>query len=41
MIKSKFGTVYYIIDQGISPTEVAKNLGIGRSTIYKLLKESN
>ncbi|MFT2111645.1 recombinase family protein [Marinomonas sp. 2405UD68-3] len=33
--------VLNLIDQGISPTEVAKNLGIGRSTIYKLLKESN
>jgi DNA invertase Pin-like site-specific DNA recombinase len=25
--------------QGIGPTEIAKQLGIGRSTIYKLLKE--
>jgi DNA invertase Pin-like site-specific DNA recombinase len=27
--------------QGIGPTEIAKRLGIGRSTIYKLLKEEN
>jgi len=27
--------------QGIGPTEIAKKLGIGRSTIYKLLKEEN
>lgn len=26
--------------QGIGPTEIAKHLGIGRSTIYKLLKEA-
>lgn len=27
--------------QGIGPTEIAKRLGIGRSTIYKLLREKN
>lgn len=27
--------------QGVGPTDIAKKLGIGRSTIYKLLKEEN
>ncbi len=26
--------------QGVGPTDIAKQLGIGRSTIYKILKEA-
>ena len=33
------GKVIQMKEQGVGPTEIAKNLGIGRSTIYKLLKE--
>lgn len=32
--------VLYMTAQGIGPTEIAKQLDIGRSTIYKLLKET-
>jgi DNA invertase Pin-like site-specific DNA recombinase len=31
--------VYVMKAQGIGATEIANHLGIGRSTIYKLLKE--
>lgn len=32
-------TVFKMKAQGVGPTEIAKKLGIGRSTIYKILKE--
>jgi len=32
--------VIEMIEKGISPTKVAKQLKIARSTIYKILKES-
>ena len=28
-------------DKGVGATDIARNLGIGRSTVYKILKESD
>jgi DNA invertase Pin-like site-specific DNA recombinase len=36
---AKVGEVETLLAAGVSPTEVARKLGIGRSSVYRAMKE--